>query len=252
MENYVFVDGGASSLVQQMFVINKLKKLNKNYFHYGFRETKNGEHFYLYGTRTRTICATPRLLPLGGGYKETRLGFCEYKYNKNTKTLYLSLIRVNEKYQGQGVGDQMLEYVKEVAKKLGANSITLDRLCVYTNGKECVTFYGDEQTLSDIMDLKEQGKPVVDKNLKFYTKHGFLKDDTRRPAQPHLVPMVLPKLKAANPNVAGISKVYRFKLKRKEVLVSNENFECYSKKPIETLTEAEFNKKFGLNNRKLL
>ena len=213
MEDFIFVGSKQASLLQQMFVVNKLKKLNKNYFHYGFRQTNDDKFFYLYGTRTKVVCATPTSIFDCYGFGEIELGHCEYKYNKSTKNLHISFIKVNEPYRGQGIGDQMLEYVKKVAVKLGAKSMTLDRLCVYTNGEKCVTYYGDDQTLEELTTLRASGKPVVDKNLKFYTKHGFLKDGARRPMHPHLVPMVLPQIKPANPKQAQVGKVYRFQVK---------------------------------------
>lgn len=251
MENIVFVGNEKSNLLQQMYVVNKLKKLNKNYTHYGFRQNNSGEYFYLYGTKTKVFCETVAKVCIKGEFKPIRIGSADFRYNENTKNLHISYITVKEKYRKNGVGDQMLEYIKKYAQKVGATSITLDRLCVFTNGEKCVTYYGDEYSREDVFKLRDEGKPVVDKNLKFYEKHGFIKDKFRRPSETHLVPMVFPKLKPANVSELAIPKIYRFRVSKKEFDSSVESQTDYGKKQSE-LSEKEFNRKYTIRSRKQL
>ncbi len=250
MDNFIFYGCDKPNLLEQMYVIDKLRKLNKNYFHYGFRKLNDGKYVYFYGTRTKVFCETVQFCDGCKYPNEHRLGHCDFKYDKKNKNFYISYITVWERYRGNGIGDAMLDYTIEVAKKLGAQSVTLDRLCVFTNGEECVNFYGSEKAIEDLMDLKLKGKPVVDKNLKFYTKHGFLKDYTRKPSQPHLVPMVLKGIKPANPKAVK-TKVFYLKLRKKEVMQSDERTLIY-KRPIDNLSEDSFSKRYNLNPKKIL
>lgn len=256
MEDIIFINNEKPNLLQQMFVVNKLKKLNNNYIHYGFRNANDGKWFYLYGTRARVICATPSSSWDGRGFSEIKIGHCDFKFDKLTKNLHIGLIKVEEAFRGNGIGREMLEYVKEVAIKLNAKSITLDSLCVYTNGEKTVTYYADELSKQDIASLNEEsiknGKIVFDRNLKFYLNHGFVKDLGRRPEQPHLIPMVLSRIKPADMKKVQIGKVYRLKLNKSEVQSHDDRCIIYGNMPLESLSDNQFDKRCNLNPKRLL
>ena len=87
MEDIIFINNEKPNLLQQMFVVNKLKKLNNNYIHYGFRNANDGKWFYLYGTRARVICATPSSGWDGRGFSEIKIGHCDFKFDKLTNDI---------------------------------------------------------------------------------------------------------------------------------------------------------------------
>ena len=97
MEDIIFINNEKPNLLQQMFVVNKLKKLNNNYIHYGFRNANDGKWFYLYGTRARVICATPSSSWDGRGFSEIKIGHCDFKFDKLTKNLHIGLIKVEDR-----------------------------------------------------------------------------------------------------------------------------------------------------------
>jgi len=44
---------------------------------------------------------------------------CEYVHRKNISILQLQTLSVDKQYQGQGIGQQLIEYAKTIAKELG-------------------------------------------------------------------------------------------------------------------------------------
>lgn len=204
-----------------MFVAKQLQQLNRTYTHYGIRQANNGKSFYLYGTKSIVVCAVPKKTE--SGFEEERVGYCTFKFDPILNNMHITYITVYEYYQRQGIGDQMLEYVKLVANKYKAKTITLDRLQVFTDGDKKVAFYADELTQEDLIKLKSQGKDVEDKNLKFYVKHGFIKDTGRRPPQPHLVPMVFPRVKPTKIGNPNLPKILKFKASSVPKIIEENN-----------------------------
>lgn len=217
MEAFPFVGNNSDNLLQKIFAINHIKKLGHNKCqNFSWRATKNNELFYIFNNPYMIIAetvvehASPNFETL---HEVVQLGIVMYKYNKSNKNFHIKYIETENEFKRLGIADQMLEYSKLLAKKLGARSITLDRLCTYTDGETVLPFRGDPQDFKILKELKSSGKKIIDINLNLYTKHGFIKQTNREPEEWHLVPMVTNKLKPASNKIESMSQVYHFNIK---------------------------------------
>lgn len=217
MDSFIFVGNKTPSLSQRFYVASRLKKLSKRarVSFYGYRKASNGKYFYLYNTDKKVMCETVLSymytkngipVPQIGHFE---MGHCDFVFDPKTKNLHIKYILVEPKYRGHHVGDGMLDYVKNMANRMGAKTITLDRLCTFTDGERIAVLTDSKVSVEEVEELKKSGKHVVDKNEKFYLKHGFVKQFGREPQSPYLVPMVLPKIKPTIPEIDTTGKVYR-------------------------------------------
>ena len=73
--------------------------------------------------------------------------------NPDFESLYVDQMSIGEAYQNRGVGKQLIEYIKTIAKERGINKIQLD---VWNNNHQAKAFYEKSQfkTIREIMELQ--------------------------------------------------------------------------------------------------
>ena len=250
MEEFIFVGNDKESLLQKMYAISRLKRFKlTDCTNYGFRQNKEGKFFYMYNSSDEIICESVKFNKTGKPTYE-ELGYCEFTLNKEKQNLYIDYIEVFKEYQGQGIGNAIMDYVKALAKKHGLKSITLDRLQTFTDGKTTVTYYGDEYTEEDIKQLKQTSENVIDINEKFYKKQGFVKQPKRKPEFDHLVPMVLKKIVPAKPEITDCGKIFRCELTQQ--LSSENKAQPSSNLNSTNVTNEELLKKYRISQKRLI
>ncbi len=84
---------------------------------------------------------------------EERIGFFSIFLNRNQRTMYISKLYLKGMYQGEGLGQRILEHIRRIAKKSGVREISLN---VNKKNKKAITAYkrfGFEVSESTVKDI---------------------------------------------------------------------------------------------------
>lgn len=249
MANYILVGNKKYNFQQTMMAINRLKSLTQNRnIKFTWALTKDNKLFYIYDCNGELVAETimPNSQIKGikdlednvtystNGLSSVIIGSVEYHYHKSTSTLYIDYIETIPFFtgkKGMGIGTQMMNVAKAVAKKKGATTITLDRLCVYDNNGERFVYRGNSEDNEKIKKMKKENMPLIDVNLQFYLKNGFVNQHNRRPMNSYLVPMYTNKFNFEKPVIKNSQQIiYPFMIKKHQRKVYDGNCVYHIKK----------------------
>lgn len=215
-----FIGRDNLTLVEKLFVVKYIRRNKHVYKYVGFRENKNG-HLFLITANDHKLWAITTTCE-SGHFNMENVGFANYNYNPNSEKLHLDRIRVFDKYKNQGVGQEMLDFIKCIAVSMKASAITLDKMARYYNGEEECLDTGFDFSNKKLEEMRKKEKPIIDLNSIFYKKNGFEVDENRNPIERNLVPMILKKpIVVKKPSMITLNEFYKMNLHIKSMNEDN-------------------------------
>ena len=214
---------GKESLMHTMFVFKELKQLNEYAtMHYGFRRSKDGQ--YVFAHVRPNLIQFFTVVERGNNPADAnkqklglrKVGYVQFLVDARHKNMHIKYVKVMNDFQGRGLGDELMEYAKLVASKLGLTQMTLDCLHTYTDGVTKVVDYKDPKSKAALKLLKQGNKPLVDVNLRFYKKHGFKRNFFKIPESNFLTPMILKNIVVKPGKTVGVNEIFNFKPRKEK------------------------------------